>query len=673
MIKYIVILMSVLALQAHATQTRMADGCRNVVTGCLVTTGGGVGASYTSNLADPTGVNDSTAAFNDAFTVGMVGTSPNAQPPYPVYVPSGTYSVSGQIIFYVPGFIFGEPSSRPTIVLKSGSLTNSGSAIPFVKTLQSGRSVNNTFFGYFSNINLTVDSNNAGCSDILYWGMAQGNGIRDCNLTRNDSINHCLSVSGGGGGGVGNNITTSGGADAMAINNTSHWLVRGCTFNGPITGLAYGVGGSDGAWDLQCIACTFNNSGNDFGGINWTTASFDDCTFNCNFPGSTGSHADYHLERCSINGTSSTQDTTNGNTVYYNQSSVSGTSSSLNNIISTALLNPATPYPTSACVNILSYGGNGNGSTDNTSALSSAFAASNEVYFPPGTYYFSSTCTIPSGKKIWGAGHPYSVIAGQSNPVIKTTGNGSGTGVQINFLQLFNNTTANTGNLSVDDHTTLVSWNADPGSSSTVLSMMSSCWFRAEASYYATPSRLIIANGGVVLDELYASADSNADPTDQAPTAIQINSTGGVYGYTLMVEHYSGPGLVINGADKVYFRGVDTETGNSNWSQAQAYQVTNTNLFSSTCLVTSVIDCATLWQVQHSNVGIWMTNTKNSSDPTDGIVLEGTGTNYFGPTGNNQILDGYVDFSGIPSVPDTLTTITYQTPGAPGTLSTTKQ
>ena len=74
-------------------------------------------------------------------------------------------------------------------------------------------------------------------------------------------------------------------------------------------------------------------------------------------------------------------------------------------------------------LNILSYGGNGNGSADNVSALNSAFSAlsafpaGGTIYFPPGKYHFSAAVyyTTPSSASPWsvrvlGAGSDSSIL-----------------------------------------------------------------------------------------------------------------------------------------------------------------------------------------------------------------------------------------------------------------------
>src|ERR1700720_4497520 len=191
-------------------QTRMADGCRNVVTGALVATGGGVGASYGGAHANNTNnpASNSTQAFVDALSGG----------PLPVYVPSGTYYVTGPIVIHAPGCMFGEPSAPPTIILKAGSMTSG--ATPLF-TIQPASSVNNPFQVDFLSINVTVQTNNLGCSDVMYWAVAQRNSLRDCIFIRQDGGGRCLRVGGGGGGGTINFVTCTGATYALTVQDTS--------------------------------------------------------------------------------------------------------------------------------------------------------------------------------------------------------------------------------------------------------------------------------------------------------------------------------------------------------------------------------------------------------------------------------------------------------------------
>ena len=170
---------------------------------------------------------------------------------------------------------------------------------------------------------------------------------------------------------------------------------------------------------------------------------------------------------------------------------------------------------------------------------------------------------------------------------------------------------------------------------------------------------------------MWIVSDSNNDPNFQQPTAVQINSSGGVYAYAIQPEHYSGPVINISNASNVYFRNVEFETGNNNWSSAQVNQISNSNNVSIAGVVTSDIVAPALFNVSSSSAGLWQLNLRNSSSMSLGMVSESSSG--YGGTGANLILDGYIDYTGIPYTPGTLTTITFQTPGAPGTLSTIKQ
>lgn len=63
-----------------------------------------------------------------------------------------------------------------------------------------------------------------------------------------------------------------------------------------------------------------------------------------------------------------------------------------------------------AFLNVLDYGAAGDGVTDDTSAITAALAAGNNIYFPPGTYRITSSIAIEANKLIFGAGQRTSTI-----------------------------------------------------------------------------------------------------------------------------------------------------------------------------------------------------------------------------------------------------------------------
>src|ERR1700737_4066010 len=122
---WILPLLLIIHSATHAA-TVLSQGARNVKNG----------AAYGGASAFGDGVHDDTQAFLDALNIGL-NVNRNGGPIAPIYVPPGTYLLSKQLILWVPGFMFGEPSNPPTLVLKSGSLTDTSNPKPFIVTLSS--------------------------------------------------------------------------------------------------------------------------------------------------------------------------------------------------------------------------------------------------------------------------------------------------------------------------------------------------------------------------------------------------------------------------------------------------------------------------------------------------------------------------------------------------------
>jgi hypothetical protein len=599
----------------HAA-TVLSQGARNVKNG----------APYGGASAIGDGVHDDTQAFLDALNIGMRSNG-NATPIAPVYVPPGTYLVSKQLIIWVPGFIFGEPSNPPTIVLKSGSLTDSSNPIPFIVTLSSYNhqpydtnwtsastgnyaSTNNTFHFDLLNINFTVQSNNAGCSDVVLWQTAQGVSFRNSIMTRNDSINNCYRQDGGGGGGIMQNLTCNGGANAALIQNTSQAFYRGCTFNGPVN--------CNNTYLVNFLACTFNNPGGAGLTTNITVCGIDDCTFTSGTPFHPG--GSYHLENTTLPSGYAIQFTSNN--IFYNGVSEAGNSTNINGVVrSSPFPNPAFPQPTSACVNVKSYGAKGDGKTDDTSAIQQAYANNNEVYFPPGNYITSKTITLSAGQKMFGVGAwAFSEISGSANPVINTTGNGTGIGVVMENISICG--TTSTGSC--------MTWNADPAS------IIASVQFRQPNNTSATPPRIIFQTGGAIWDGMWSPADSASD-SNQQPTCFVINCAGPMFVYSVATEHYQGPTFIINNAQNYWCLQHQFEF-TSNQTLNQICQITNSSNINIHGVYGGGLTFPALINVANSTVGLFGIAITGQSN---GIIKEGS--NYYGGAGIFSFLDGFLD------------------------------
>ena len=186
--KYLLILLSVFAIQAHATTTILANGCRNPKFPSGGTHGGVTYVNYGGATAVGDGVTDDTQALLDVFNLSrgmpVAGSGPSGVygNPIVVYIPSGTYRVTKAITVWAPCLLFGEPSSPPTVFLDTSSVLTGAHNSGFIIACDSYghaeydtnwyeagsganyTSANNTFELFIRDINFTVDSGNTGIS-----------------------------------------------------------------------------------------------------------------------------------------------------------------------------------------------------------------------------------------------------------------------------------------------------------------------------------------------------------------------------------------------------------------------------------------------------------------------------------------------------------------------------
>jgi hypothetical protein len=605
----------------------LSQGARNVKNG----------APYGGASAVGDGVHDDTQAFLDALNIGL---DVNAHPVAPIYVPPGNYLVSKQLILWDPGFIFGEPSSPPTIILKTGSITNTSSPEPFVVTLCSQghhpydtnwnsandgvhASTNNSFCFDIRDINFTVQSGNPGVSAVFLWQLAQRVSARNIVLTRQDSVNNCWQQDNNGGGGIIQNMTCNGGATCALIQDTAEMMYRGCTFNGPVRWNGY--------WIINFLACTFNNPGGTgftYGGGTWF--GMDDCVFTNGTPFNPGGA--YHLENTTLSTGHVVQFTQNN--VYFNGGSIPGNSSVLSTsgaVKGSPFPNPAFPEPSGACVNVKSFGAKGDGITDDTAAIQKAYAAHPQVYFPPGTYKTSSTITLTAGQAMYGSGSGifgFCFISGPSNPVINATGNGSGNGVIMANIDVQN--TAPSGSC--------VTWNADPASSQIL-----DCAFGQPNAGPADTPLIVFQTGGGLWDESDGALGGSINidqcsSCNQSVTCAEFQSSGPTYVYAVDPEHFSGPTLVFSNAQNVYCKNVQFEFL-TNQSPSQICQITGSDNINIEGTIGGGHSFQNLFTVSSSTVNLFGVVISGDSS---GVV--GEGSHFYGQTGSgNNLVHGYVD------------------------------
>jgi hypothetical protein len=610
--RILILFFLVITHSAIYAATVLSQGARNVRSG----------ASYGGASAVGDGVHDDTQAFLDALNIGLDGSGNGIAP---VYVPPGNYLVSKQLIFWAPGFIFGEPSNPPTIILKSGSIT-SGSQ-PLIATLHSyghrpydtnwnsaGQpggshgnyaSTNGTFFLEIRDINFTAHSGNPGCSDVFLWQMGQQASLRNSILTRGDSTGNVFRQDNNGGGGVIQNITCNGGAKAAVIQDTAEMMYRGCTFNGEVDWNGY--------WIVNFLACTFNHpGGSGFVGGSGNYAGLSNCTFTPNTGFSCG--APYHLD----NTAGLTQFSSSN--VYYNGASESGNSSNLNAIPS-PYINPALPHPSAACVNVkTAYGAKGDGSTDDTTSIQSAFSSNNEVYFPPGTYIISRTITLVAGHKAFGSGTAFTRIrcsggssfgSGSTAPIFALSGRGSA-GVVLESMYLAQNAFGR-----------CITSNADQSSQIVDVYLGSTHTSNPAVAYFQT--------GGGLYENGWCPNMGNT-------TALLISSTDPLYFYGVEPEQYNGPTIVVSGAQNVYFKNLEFEFLN-NQSSSQTSIISGSTNINIDGTVGGGQSFPNLFTVSSSTVNLF--GVVISGDYS-GVV--GEETHFYGKTGSgNNLLQGYVD------------------------------
>jgi Pectate lyase superfamily protein len=535
------IVLLLLLTHAYASTSILSQGARNVKNA----------SSYGGVSAIGDGVTDDTQAFLDALNIGRG--NPLAENgdflPVSIYVPPGLYKVSQTLIIWSGTFIFGEPSATPTVFLASGSMTSG--ANPFAVTAagygmqpystnwsdRGGNfaTTNNTFYIECQDINFTVQANNPGCSDVYLFAMAQQGALRNCTLTGTSQQSDALRTDLTGGGGIVQGVTMTGARTAVQINQTSQMAYRACNFNGPVR-ITNGE-------LINFEACTFNDPNN--AGLVWTGGywfGMTDCAFTGGTP-FTPNGAHYHLEN------SDAKVQTTANNIYYNGDSVAGTGAQANSAAKGSLyLNPIYPRPTTGCVNVRTFGAKGDGVTDDTAAIQSAYNSNSQVFFPLGTYKTSGSITLKAGQAMFGSGVTYSPSGGAPNsprggtvlycqssaPALVVTGSGTGNGVIITDFNIYQN---GTGPVCV--------WNGDP--SSQVLDT------QLTGGAAAASPLINIQSGGGFFENGWWPNDFNM------PVGLSDTAAGPLYLSSIQTEHYGRTANTFSGASQVYALNLEDE------------------------------------------------------------------------------------------------------------------
>jgi hypothetical protein len=622
-----ILLFLLISHSATHAATILSQGARNVKNG----------AAYGGASAVGDGVHDDTQAILDAININRHFTGSGNCDFAAVYIPPGTYMVTKMIVVWDTTFLFGEPSNPATIVLKSGSMTSGSS--PFICPLANYNhnaydtnwdsagvngyaSSNNTFFLDIRDINFTVQANNPGCFTVMLWRVAQQASFRNSVLTGYGGLQSTLQT-GDSGGNAFVNITCNGNATAWTSwppsSGDGELFLRDCTFNGSVNANVN---------DLDFVACTFNDpTGSGVTISGGSVFGMYDCVLT---PGTSfnPSGETYHLENTNLNGSVVVQQTSSNNGLWYNRVQESSSSSNLNTTgvtKGTPYPNPAYPYPTSACVNVKSFGAKGDGSTDDTNAINAALSASNEVFFPFGNYYVGgATITLPAGKKLFGHGSHCTTIQGSGSPVVNLLGAGSGlSSVIANIvIQRVGGTSGHILDMNCDQSSLIMDSQVDSNST------------------YVDESVRVQTGGGVI---------ENAWWTGDVCTngGIIVTSTDPLFFYSIQPEHWKQPCFVFNGAKNVTIINLEME-GSTPFSGPAAMTVTNSSgiFLHGIFIAQGSGDMPIGVLVNNSQLNLWPMMMNNFPG---GMVNE-NGTSY-GPANSGDsetTIDGYVDFTASP-------------------------
>jgi Pectate lyase superfamily protein len=613
-----------LTLTAQAASTIISQGARDVKNA----------SAYGGVSAKGDGKTDDTQAFLDALNKSRYRGPETTFTPVAIYVPPGTYLVRSSLIIWANTFLFGEPSSPPTVVLAASSPSFHSGANPFVVTASgyntqpystnwSNRdgvtyaSTNNIFSIDVHDINFIVESGNPGCSDVYLFAMAQQGSLRNSVLTADAKTAHCLRTGLSGGGGIIQGVTCNGGHVALERDATSMLVYRGCTFNGPVR-LAAGQ-------QFNFIACTFDDRvGKGFvrTGADWF--AMEDCTFGAGTPFDPGGYSGWawHLENIQWPNRSSVPapllpyaDATGNvaqftsNNIYYNGMKEPGASANTRlSAKGSPYPNPVYPRPTSVCVNVKSYGATGNGATDDTAAIRAAYSASKEVFFPLGTYRVRQTIKLGPGMKMFGQGGGSCIRESASVPALSVTGR-SVDGVVVNGIWISACTSV----------APCLVWNGD----------QSSIVMDARFSSEGTGGTLVAFQTGGGFFE-------NGWWPNTASTGLKIRSTDPLYLYSIQAEHSASIAVEFNGARNVFALNLECENSQLACSITNSRQIFVQGLVCGnwTAVARYAIDNAT------SNVSIFGVLINHT---TSGVLRErGVVYGSMAPSGHYSILDGYV-------------------------------
>ncbi|KIM76034.1 glycoside hydrolase family 55 protein [Piloderma croceum F 1598] len=431
------------------------------------------------------GVTDDTAAINQAISSGSrcgQGTCGSSTiTPAVVFFPSGTYVVSSPIIAYYYTQIIGDAKKPPTLLASSKF---SGIAVidadPYLSNGAQWYINQNNMFRSVRNFVIDLRQIPASTSGTgLHWQVSQATSLINIVVTMSTASrnNHQGIYMESGSGGFMGDLVFDGGKYGMWVGN-QQFTVRNLTVNNANTAV---FGNWDWGWTFQNINinnCQVGFDLNTGSGAVGAEAIIDSTVKNTpifirtSTTSSSSSPRSLLLNNIKltnvpiaigVNGGAtvlkgSTESTTIGTWGQGNiYSGTSGAAKFTQGSI-TAATKPSSlldgsgkvfgrthpqyeTYAVSQFVSVRDEGAKGDGTTDDTAAITAIFAKYANckiIFFDAGTYVVSSTITIPSGVKMVGEG--WSVIAGkgtafqdQANPkpVVKVGSVGSSGPVEI--------------------------------------------------------------------------------------------------------------------------------------------------------------------------------------------------------------------------------------------------
>lgn len=408
------------------------------------------------------GSTDDTAAINDAISFGTrcnLGCNSTTTAPAIVYFPPGIYYVSTPLIALYQTQLIGDARTPPTLLAAPNF--NGIAVIDADPYIANGQYYDNTDNFFRSVRNFVIDLRGVpGSATGIHWQVSQGTSLINIVFemsTTEGNQNAGIFMENGSGGFLGDLVFNGGNIGATFGNQ--QFTVRNLTFNNPVTAI-----NAIWNWGWTFQGVTINNAQIGFaiaqGEIPHTGAQgvgseaiIDAVVANTPIfiqnsgPTSGVLQGSLVLNNIKLTNVSIAVGVTNGATVLAGTSGTTtidtwvqgnvwegtGTSGTFTQDHITSIAKPASvldsagrifgkshpqyiDYAPSDFVSVRSLGAAGDGQTDDTAAIQSAFdqyAGCKIIFFDAGTYIVTDTITIPAGTQV--VGEAWSVIMGSGN------------------------------------------------------------------------------------------------------------------------------------------------------------------------------------------------------------------------------------------------------------------